>query len=240
MSSQRLLEQFRRSIEPDDPLRDAHWKRLQTRLVRDAAPHRPIVHGGWGKRWIVATAAAISIAAGILLGLRSGMQPSRDTTAEDLRQQAMHTAHRIDPGGQAVPGIVSDDGSTSPPPASAAPGQPIPQLRNFSRSPRQGTESAVAIDPLASELACMQAAQTALEQGQAEAALRKVAEHAQRFPTGILELERRATEVRALCALGRVDEATRAATRFLHDHPNDSVAWSLARHPCIDDAPKKK
>ena len=55
--------------------------------------------------------------------------------------------------------------------------------------------------------------------------------HAREFPGGALAEDRDALTVRALCQLGRAQEATRAAKSFLQDHPFSSLAASV-RQSC--------
>ena len=67
-------------------------------------------------------------------------------------------------------------------------------------------------DRLAAELRLLTAARSALRSGDPELALRRLREHGASFPESTLAQERDATEVKALCALGRTDDArTRAA-----------------------------
>jgi hypothetical protein len=67
---------------------------------------------------------------------------------------------------------------------------------------------------LSAELALLGAAQRDLAAGRADQALSQLAEHGRRFPNGALAGERLAARVFALCALGRTEEARRAARDF--------------------------
>jgi hypothetical protein len=62
-------------------------------------------------------------------------------------------------------------------------------------------------DRLAEEVAILSRAEADLHRGQAALALRGLDEHQRQFPRGSLTLERRAARARALCALGRAEEA---------------------------------
>jgi hypothetical protein len=55
-------------------------------------------------------------------------------------------------------------------------------------------------------------------------ALARLDEHARRFPRGLLGEEREAERVLALCELGRVAEARRAAAAFLAESPRSPLA----------------
>jgi hypothetical protein len=69
-------------------------------------------------------------------------------------------------------------------------------------------------DSLAREIALLRAARAALEAGRADEALSMVRRHAQLWPTGVLVEERLATQVLALCALGRTAEARATAQQL--------------------------
>jgi hypothetical protein len=66
--------------------------------------------------------------------------------------------------------------------------------------------------------------QRALRDGQADEALRLLAEQERRFALGALHEERAASRVIALCAAGRVAEGRRARDRFLSSYPNSPAA----------------
>ena len=74
-------------------------------------------------------------------------------------------------------------------------------------------------DSLMAELALLQRTRRALRDGRAEDALKAVGQHRREFPSGRLAEERDATEISALCALGRGDEARRKAAAFERAHP---------------------
>lgn len=82
-------------------------------------------------------------------------------------------------------------------------------------------------DELPAETALLRRAHAALAAPSAEsarAALEALDEHARRFPTGTLAEERDATRAIALCAAGRVDDASTAARTFLAAHPGSPLA----------------
>lgn len=73
---------------------------------------------------------------------------------------------------------------------------------SHTRNPGRGNQ-------LGEEVALLSRATAALHAGQAEAALRVLAEHQKRFSKGALGMERRAARAQALCLLGRKAEAER-------------------------------
>lgn len=55
-------------------------------------------------------------------------------------------------------------------------------------------------------------------------ALQHLEEHARRFPHGVMEEEREAARIVALCQVGRADEARTLAARFLSERPTSPLA----------------
>jgi hypothetical protein len=81
------------------------------------------------------------------------------------------------------------------------------------------------------EVALLTRAQAELSRGRAQQALEALREHAQRFPRGALTNERIATRARALCALGRQQEADAELDRVERLNPG-SPYWVRAREAC--------
>jgi hypothetical protein len=81
------------------------------------------------------------------------------------------------------------------------------------------------------EVALLSRAQAELSRGRAQQALEALKEHAQRFPRGALTNERIATRARALCALGRTQEANADLDRMERLNPG-SPYWVRAREAC--------
>jgi hypothetical protein len=84
---------------------------------------------------------------------------------------------------------------------------------------------------LEAEMAIVGRAQNALKSGQPGEALRALDEHARRFPSGVLALERSGVRTVALCQAGRVDEGRAAARSYLRLVPN-SVLSKRIRIAC--------
>jgi hypothetical protein len=83
-------------------------------------------------------------------------------------------------------------------------------------------------DALREELALIGAAQSSLGAGRNEAALASLEEHALRFPSGALSLERRALRALALCAGGRRDEGRAEAEAFVTRAAGSPLAERVA------------
>jgi RNA polymerase sigma-70 factor (ECF subfamily) len=91
---------------------------------------------------------------------------------------------------------------------------------------------------LARETDLMQRVRQALAGEQFETALDLVGEHEREFGQGLLVLERRVSQVVALCRLGREAQAEKAGRRFLDEHPDHPLAAVVARNcPLIKRSP---
>jgi hypothetical protein len=106
-------------------------------------------------------------------------------------------------------------------PTAAPPGRPSTSASEASSSGGQMRE----------EVALLSRAQAELSRGRAQQALDALKEHAQRFPRGALRNERVATRARALCALGRTQEANAELDRMERLNPG-SPYWARAREAC--------
>jgi hypothetical protein len=101
------------------------------------------------------------------------------------------------------------------------------------QAPSRGRPSATAgsSGDLDAELRIIAAAQKSLKAGNAEEALSHLGEHEQRFPHGILSLERAGVRTIALCQAGRTNEGRAAAKSYLRQAPN-SVLEKRIRVAC--------
>ncbi len=79
------------------------------------------------------------------------------------------------------------------------------------------------------ELTLIRTATEALRDGHPEYALIALQEHASRFPRGVLQQERRALRVLALCELGRLERGRRERERFLRENPDSPFAGRVRR-----------
>lgn len=108
----------------------------------------------------------------------------------------------------AQPGPSAPASTALAPSARRAPPASLPQASSPTTSPPSEA------DALRDELALIGAAQSSLGAGRHEAALASLEEHARRFPSGALSLERRALRALALCAAGRRAEGRAEAEAF--------------------------
>lgn len=116
--------------------------------------------------------------------------------------------------------VVAPEASSRTPEAS-------PKTRTApAKSANRGTTSS-----LEAELEIVGRAQGALKSGQPNEALRALDEHARRFPSGVLALERSGVRTVALCQAGRLEEGRAAALSYLRLAPN-SVLSKRIRVAC--------
>jgi type IV secretory pathway VirB10-like protein len=128
------------------------------------------------------------------------------------------------PADPVAPAIAPPLQAESPEPAAR------PRVRQESRVEEAAPEPEPA--PIADEMALLRSAHTALRSGDAQGALAALETHARQFPRGALLEERLATRVKALCRLGRIEEARTEAEIFLSAHPRSPYAAQV-RTPCM-------
>lgn len=211
----RLLDAYRTTTVPDDDVEAAILGRLlQTRRVRRSA---------W-RRVAMSAAASFLIAAAVLLLLRGAFVLASSLTRDDPPAQAPYgrepdpptspasatvepapprvEANVVAPPTSPIPSMPKTPAS-APDPARPRPLPPAPAPAL--QSPERST--------LAEEASVLAAAQAALRDGDPNAALRSLAEHATRFPTGSMQEERESLRAIALCDSGRVEEGAALVRR---------------------------
>lgn len=105
--------------------------------------------------------------------------------------------------------VLDDVAPVEPPPRAVSPPTATPRTKRLAERPANEAEPAQD-EPrvsLAEELRLLKEARGALRVGDGARALERVRTHRHEYPNSTLAEERDATEVMALCALGRADEA---------------------------------
>jgi hypothetical protein len=128
----------------------------------------------------------------------------------------------------ALPGVVSSvvgPAALSSPAAAAASVPPEPVRESVAPPARHSDPARPALarrvrDGLSEEVAILSRAETDLHGNRPELALLALDEHERRFGHGVLEEERMAARVQALCALGRTAEADAELARLARMSPN--------------------
>lgn len=146
------------------------------------------------------------------------------TAPEDAPSTAVEPAEPIEavvraPAPTASPAVAS--------PAVTSP--PSPRRLNSGAPHRPPTErKSGKPSTLAAEAALLKRIRAARDAGDPARALRLASQHAQQYPDGVLESERRALRLAALCALGREAQARKEANALLHDDPNSPLGRRIA------------
>jgi hypothetical protein len=116
-------------------------------------------------------------------------------------------------------------------PSRSVPSKPVP-IRAKPRARAAAAPAApAAASSLRAELELLQRVQAALKRGEASSALRALDAHQTTDAT--LLAERRAARILALCQLGKIDDARRAAADFVKQHP-DSLQRAAVDGSCAN------
>jgi tetratricopeptide (TPR) repeat protein len=169
---------------------------------------------------LLAVALPLTAAAGAYFWHDTGQPPAEvQAPAPLVERPAMVAAKR------AVPAPVAEAEAVEPPPS-----EPSPAIAPERGGPVVG-EAAKPGNEIRQEVALLSRAQAALSRGRPQEALEALAEHAARFPRGVLTEERAATRARTLCALGRRQEAEAELKRIERLNPT-SAYLARARESC--------
>jgi hypothetical protein len=114
--------------------------------------------------------------------------------------------------------LASDSPLTGPALAPAVPAKARPSI-----APRRAVH-ARRTDDLEGEVLLLEGADAELRRGDTSAALARLAEHAAKYPSGVLADEREGVRAIALCRAGRLSEGKAAADRFLSPTRRSSLA----------------
>jgi hypothetical protein len=220
-----VLDVARQARTPSDQHRERAYQALVAGLGGTAAVGTAKVAAAAGKvaikgtfawlKWAIPAALAVSGGAGAYVWSRSAPASSAPV-------------HAAPPAQIAAPVAV-------PPPAPVAPETPSVALE-ASAKPTAASSPKTAAKPggdaLVQELSLLHEALAASRSGNAARALELSREHAKRYPSSRLGIERSAIEVRSLCSLGRTGEARKVAERLRAQAPSSPVTASL-KDTCV-------
>jgi hypothetical protein len=138
-----------------------------------------------------------------------------------------------------LPGTVTSVAGLAALPTSAGAAASVPAVpvrESVAPPARQPTSARPALsrrvrDGLSEEVAILTRAETDLYSDRPERALRALDEHERKFGHGVLEEERTAARIQALCALGRTAEADTELARLARMSPNSPHA-KRSRQAC--------
>ena len=143
------------------------------------------------------------------------------------RQPAPPVSHVAPPRPAAQPAPAAPVvAPTAPPSVSAAAEISPPLAQPLKAAPKPSG------DALVQELSLLHQALAASGSGNAARALELAREHAKRYPSSRLSVERSAIEVRSLCSLGRPAEARKVADRLRSQAPSSPVSAAL-KDTCV-------
>ncbi len=259
-----MLRAFRAEEQIPAALHDRVWSRVEGDVARSTRPETRWFRRGAGLGVLVAAAVAVlwigrqALDASHARPLPSQAGYERDdarrgqaveprapsdevttTRRDDARDPALAPA----PAPAPAPNDLADEPVVDPPPS--APTGSEPSLRpdadlRGTASERRRVVPAPEPAPgstLAAENRLLALARAALIDEQPEHALRRLAEHAQRFPQGVLAEERLALRAVALCMAGgkagREAAGKVAAQAFLREHPQAALAERV-RSACLE------
>jgi type IV secretory pathway VirB10-like protein len=173
----------------------------------------------------IAVIAVVGVGSAAYVALKASSEASTRTTAPATAVAVSPPAHPTKVAQRPAPPVPVPE-SRDLPPAAATP-LPSPAVQPSDK--RAATVAPVSSPPppadsLATEAADLGAAVAALRDGHAASALSMLDDQDSRYAQGALREERAAMRGDALCALGKVDQATASATAFLHDHPRSLLA----------------
>jgi hypothetical protein len=164
-------------------------------------------------------AIALPVAAAGGYAIHASQQSTELTAPAPVRQPPAAVSPKV-----AKPPLPVEPQVVEPPSEPSAPVVPERTGAAVAESTKPGNE-------IRQEVALLSKAQAALSRGRPQEALEAIAEHAQRFPRGVLAEERAATRARTLCALGRRQEAAAELKRIEGLNPT-SPYLARARESC--------
>jgi hypothetical protein len=123
-----------------------------------------------------------------------------------------------------APAAIEPAGAPAP---SALTLLPAPTQRETHAAPPRASAAPARPSSLRAELSLLSQVQAALQRGEGDEALRLLDEH--RTSDRQLHAERAAARVLALCAVGKTEEARRAAAAFTRQHPGSVQTSAVAR-----------
>ncbi len=225
------------SLRADDDLPDEVRARMWAKISTAQGPVLSDMSGRTGRR-IAPLLFGLAIAAGLALALVNLGRGAQELAAAPRADAAVYGgggpgAPQPVRAGDRVPAAETVIAVTEP--ALVIEPEVAPRVvARERREPEVRGEAPVPGDSstLAAETALLQRAQSALASGDAAGALARLGEHARGFAGGVLERERDALRVMALCAAGRHAEGKAAAAVFLREHSSSLLAERV-RGACV-------
>lgn len=217
-----LVENFRAEATPTADAIDRGWQRVQTRLASGAPP--PLEQTSTVGIGLKVTLTVLLVGSAVAVSMLAGRSRPLTLVGSTFAAADLRNASEPPPTPASAPVVEPPMSDLEP----AVTSEPAPEAatKPTRRRPRARIPTAnTPVDDTASltaELTVLRQARAALRAGQAERALSLVATHRARYPDSAFDQERRLTKITALCALGRPQEAQRAADAFRRRFPSSS------------------
>jgi hypothetical protein len=218
-----VVEIARNARTPSDAHRERAYQALLAGLGGSAAVGTTKLAAAAAKgtfawlKWALPTALIASAGAG------GYAWSSRASARAPVPLQAAPSAAAAPVAIVTAPRTPSPSSNASPEPSAQ---QPVPMPPSLRPAPKPSA------DALVQELSLLHQALAASRSGNASRALELSREHAQRYPSSRLGVERSAIEVRSLCSLGRPAEARKVAERLRSQAPSSPVSAAL-KDTCV-------
>lgn len=225
-SASELIGAYRRERVLSSAAHERIRARLAVSLDEPAEPRRRVLP--LRARWGIPVALVLAAAAMIALASRDATTPRR--VADARADQASFGSRGSDEARAVVPVAVPP--AIAPRPATNDVVVPQPPGDTVTRAEARREDApadARGDSGLAEELALVRAARAAIDAGDGETALARLAEHARRFTDGQLAIDRQALRVEALCKAGKGAQARAEATLFERAHPGSSHVEHVRR-----------
>jgi hypothetical protein len=256
-----VVEAYRTEVAPTEVARASSWEALNARLQAGEqgpeladAPVDPATGGA-------ATAAAKPVVVIAVVGVLMGVAAAAASLGQDgdggpsgtergaaavvvgpvsAISERSEQSERVETGKESPAAIGEAPAELQAPEASDPPTlEPAAKHRHRAVAARSRTwadgqsPSKPAPDDLGPEMALVAEARASLGRGDARAALDLLNRHRDRFRNGVFAPERDVSRITALCALGRGEEASRAARRFVSGG-GESALVERVRNSCAD------
>lgn len=163
--------------------------------------------------WKAIAAAAVAGAIG-LVGAKVLRQPPTPHPIVTTQHETPAKAPTPPPPPASAPALAPPTVATTPP----------PQRPLTKRRPTPHPSKTSQADRLREEVALIGNVKAALDQKRPAEAMLRLDEHARRFPSGELTLERRGYRAVALCELGKETQGRGAGRTFIKAHPGSTLA----------------
>jgi hypothetical protein len=251
--AQAMLRAFRKQERIPSEIHDRVWSRVQAdvtppvRWIRRAAvlgmfAAAAMALAWFGRQALEAATSSPASQAGYEHGtaLPGGEVEHRapDATARRGHEGGEPPSPPVEPEGPMPEAAVPEAAEAGPSRSADRRGSAGPDRRRAAPEPEPEPAPAPAPAPtlgstLAEENQLLAQARAALIDGRPEQALTRLADHARRFPDGVLTEERQALRAVALCEAGRDADGDAAARSFLREHPQAALAQRV-RSACLE------